>query len=94
MLDAVRLCLAGGAAGDGFYVCNAILQGAQLLYADLDGNSHKLWELHSGQTYLRALPSPDGKLLAIDATSKNSNLWALEGFSTRRQWGHTTTDWP
>ncbi len=72
--------LTWSAAGDGFYVCNAVIRGAQLLFVDLAGDSHKLWELHSGQTYLRALPSSDGKSLAIDATSKNSNLWALEDF--------------
>jgi DNA-binding winged helix-turn-helix (wHTH) protein/Tol biopolymer transport system component len=68
------------AAGDGFFICSAVNKGAELLFVDFEGNSHKLWELVGGAHYLQAQPAPDGRHLAIDAPYKNSNLWVMEDF--------------
>lgn len=67
-------------AGDGFFACSAISKGSELLFVDLKGNARKLWELNGGEPFLQAHSSPDGKHLAIDATSKSANLWVLEDF--------------
>ena len=72
--------LTWSSAGDGLFACSAIRQGAELLFVDLKGTTHKLWQLDGFKTYLRALSSPDGKHLAVDGSSKSSNLWVLEDF--------------
>jgi len=50
-----------------------------LLYVDLTGNAHKLWQARS---YLPtwAISSPNGKYLAIPAPTIQSNVWMLENF--------------
>ena len=53
--------------------------GLVLLYVDLRGNVHPLWELKGGAA-LYGLPSPDGRHLAIVATSRNNNVWLMENF--------------
>ena len=50
-----------------------------LLYVDLQGNIHSLWELKGGAA-LYGLPSPDGRHLAIVATARNNNVWLMEKF--------------
>ena len=50
-----------------------------LLYVDLTGNAHKLWEVRSFfPTW--AIPSRDGKYVAIPAPTIQSNVWTLENF--------------
>jgi len=50
-----------------------------LLYVELTGNAHKLWEVRSFfPTW--AIPSRDGKYVAIPAPTIQSNVWTLENF--------------
>jgi Tol biopolymer transport system component len=54
-------------------------QGAVLLSVDLQGNARVLWQHRgSGNTY--AVPSPDGRHLAIQVRTQDANLWMMENF--------------
>jgi Tol biopolymer transport system component len=55
-------------------------QGSTLLYVDLKGNSRVLWQHKAGRGTMWAIPSPDGRYLAIAADVTNSNIWMIEGF--------------
>lgn len=69
------------ADGRGFYLGAASAQGGTLLYLDLNGNARVLWQFsEAAGTGVAAIPSPDGRYLAIEATVHNSNAWMLEGF--------------
>ncbi|MBI2679956.1 MAG: PD40 domain-containing protein, partial [Candidatus Solibacter usitatus] len=52
---------------------------ATLLYVDLHGNARVLWQL-KGSPYGWAVPSPDGRYLAITGTTQTSDAWLLENF--------------
>src|SRR6516162_490566 len=50
-----------------------------LLYVDLAGNAHQIWEVnHVWASW--AIPSRNGKYLAILAPTADSNLWMAENF--------------
>jgi len=50
-----------------------------LLYVDLAGNAHQIWEVnHFGSTW--AIPSRNGKYVAILASTLDSNVWMAENF--------------
>jgi len=51
----------------------------ELLRVDLDGNVTVLWS-EKGAYSFRAVPSPDGRHLAILRRSSNNNVWLLENF--------------
>jgi Tol biopolymer transport system component len=65
--------------GKGFYVGSVSPQAATLLYVDLKGNARVLWQF-KGTRSTHAIPSPDGRYLAIMGGVSNSNVWMLEGF--------------
>ena len=50
-----------------------------LLYVDLTGRAKPLWQ-PKYPNVLWALPTRDGRHLAIAAESSNSNLWVLKDF--------------
>ena len=52
--------------------------GATLLYIELDGKAHPLWHQH-GNFRTWAVPSPDGRYLAILSGTTDNNVWMLEG---------------
>jgi eukaryotic-like serine/threonine-protein kinase len=52
---------------------------ATLLYVDLAGNAHPLWQ-PKYPTVSNAMPSRDGRHLAITGESDSSNLWMLRDF--------------
>jgi eukaryotic-like serine/threonine-protein kinase len=63
----------------GLFVCSATSGGATLLYIDPAGKAHALWQQKSSpQTW--AIPSRDGRHLALMGQSQNANLWLLEDF--------------
>ena len=65
--------------GKGFYVGSSSPRGATLLYIDLKGRATTVWEQKGGfQTW--AVPSPDGRHLAIESYTVDSNVWMLENF--------------
>jgi len=63
----------------GFYVAGPSAKGATLLYVDLKANATAIWEqTHGSVTW--AIPSPDGRRLAIGGQTVESNVWMLENF--------------
>ena len=51
-----------------------------LLYLDLDGNAHPLWSMKKLFWESWAIPSRDGKHLAISAPTVESNVWKVDNF--------------
>ena len=51
-----------------------------LLYVTLAGQIKLLLSNGHRQWMIRPLPSPDGKYLAFQAQTQDSNVWMLEGF--------------
>ena len=62
-----------------FLTSNPTGRSSALLYVDLAGNAHKLWEVRSVIPNW-AIPSRDGKYLAMPAPTIQSNVWMLEHF--------------
>jgi WD40 repeat protein len=63
----------------GLFVAHGIPGGAALLYVDLQGNAHVLWQQHGG-TATYAFPSPDGRHLAFFGWTIEGNVWMMENF--------------
>ncbi len=67
------------ADGKGLYFGTSSPRGATLLYIDLNGHATPVWEQKSSlQTW--AIPSPDGKHLAIMSYAVDTNVWMVENF--------------
>jgi serine/threonine protein kinase/Tol biopolymer transport system component len=66
-------------AGNGFFVTSNST-GKDLLRVKLNGKAQSLLHLDSRQSMTHPLPSPDGKYIAIQAVTWDSNVWMLEGF--------------
>jgi Tol biopolymer transport system component len=65
--------------GKGLFT-SARLQGSSvLLYVDLKGNTHTLWE-QRGSLGTWGASSPDGRHLALSGWTVNANLWTMENF--------------
>jgi Tol biopolymer transport system component len=67
------------ADSNGWFTVSRSQAGTFLLYVDLQGEAHALWEL-KGDTAGYGLPSPDGRHLAIVTTIRNNNVWLMENF--------------
>ena len=65
--------------GKGFYVSSRSPKGVRLLYIDLKGNVTAVWQ-QQGSLRTWALPSPDGRHLAILGYTVDSNVWMIENF--------------
>jgi hypothetical protein len=50
-----------------------------LLHVDMNGGSTELWR-QPGSGRVWAIPSRDGKHLAIYGSTRDSNVWLLENF--------------
>ena len=81
------------ADGKGFFVSGIADGGSALLHSDLQGNAHVLWKQKGsiapwnvplahrwGPSAPWAIPSPDGRHLAIYDWNLNGNMWMLENF--------------
>jgi serine/threonine protein kinase len=68
------------ADGKGLYVVAGLRGGHVLLYVDLQGNAHPLWESAGASGETIAKPSPDGRHLAIQTWTTNGNMWMMENF--------------
>jgi DNA-binding winged helix-turn-helix (wHTH) protein/Tol biopolymer transport system component len=68
------------ADGKGWFTSSSSEMGVVLLYVDLQGEAHPLWSLNGGGSLADGLPSPDGRHLAIVATTWNNNIWLIENF--------------
>jgi hypothetical protein len=51
---------------------------AELLRIDFQGNAQPLWKTAYPVTW--AIPSPDGRRLAIEGGTQDRNVWMLENF--------------
>jgi Tol biopolymer transport system component len=68
------------ADGKGWFTSSTSERGVVLLYVDLQGEVHPLWSLNGGSSKAYGLPSPDGRHLAIVATTWSNNVWMMENF--------------
>ena len=68
------------ADGKGLFVTAAIRGAHVLLYVDLRGNAHVLWQNPGASGETGARPSPDGRHLAIQSWTANGNMWMIENF--------------
>ena len=66
------------ADGSGFFICT-LKPRAVLLHVDLEGHATPLWE-PKGSTTTWALPSPDGRHIAMPSGVVNSNAWMIQQF--------------
>jgi serine/threonine protein kinase len=70
---------AWAADGRSLFVSSFKDRGPVLLSVDLQGNARLLWE-HLGGIDTYAVPSPDGRHLAMRAWNVEGNLWMMENF--------------
>jgi len=68
--------IAWTADGNGFFVTSI----SNLLHVTLTGKVQPLVQNAQRQWMINPLPSPDGKYLAFQAQTTESNVWMLEGF--------------
>jgi serine/threonine protein kinase len=68
------------ADGKGLFVTSGIRNGREILYVDLQGHAHALWEDAGGTSETEAHPSPDGRHLAFNGWATSSNIWMMENF--------------
>ena len=70
------------ADGKGLFVSSQPHHAYTALYVDLDGRSQVLWQQQYPTAGFegRAIPSPDGRFLAVSAFSTDNNVWLLENF--------------
>jgi eukaryotic-like serine/threonine-protein kinase len=74
------LSLDWAADGKGFFISsNRSGHLSTLLYVDLAGNTHSLWQAKTYQSTW-AIPSHDGKYVAISAPTTECNVWMVENF--------------
>jgi Tol biopolymer transport system component len=74
------LSLDWSADGKGFFISsNATGQLSTLLYVDLAGNAHPLWQVKNYRPTW-GIPSRDGKYVAIAAPTTECNAWIVEDF--------------
>ncbi len=64
----------------GLYVIVGVRNGHVLLYVDLQGNAHRLWESTGASIETVVKPSPDGRHLAVQSWTTNGNMWMMENF--------------
>jgi len=51
-----------------------------LLFVDLNGNAHALLEGERYAPLVYAIPSPDGRYLALRKAAGDINVWMIENF--------------
>ena len=71
------------ADGQGLFVSGPMKGSSILLYSDLQGKANVMWQQageQEGGLDIFAIPSPDGRHLAIFGWTINSNMWMLENF--------------
>jgi eukaryotic-like serine/threonine-protein kinase len=66
--------------GKGLYVVATVRGGRVVLYVDFQGNAQVIWNNTGGSSETMAIPSPDGRHLAMQAWATNGNIWTLENF--------------
>jgi hypothetical protein len=66
--------------GKGLYVVATVRGGRVVLYVDFKGNAQVIWNNTGGSNETLAIPSPDGRHLAMQAWANTGNIWTLENF--------------
>jgi Tol biopolymer transport system component len=68
--------------GKGLYVSRLpATSGSLLLYVDLEGRAEVIWQQRiAGRWTTPGVPSPDGRHLALEGYTVESNVWLLENF--------------
>lgn len=74
------LTVGWAAGGYGLFVTNRSKTGSELLQMDLQGNTKSLWKSRSNEGECFAVPSPDGRHLAIYDVQRSANMWMMEDF--------------
>ena len=77
--DFLNTGLKWAADGKGFFVSSRSGTSTALLRVDLQGKAHVLWQ-QQGISTTYAIPSPDGRYLAMAGLTQNMDAWLLEGF--------------
>ncbi len=72
--------LSWAADGKNLFVFSGNRQERALLHVDLQGNAHFLWQNPGAYGEAAAVPSPDGRHLAMSGRTLNSNIWIIENF--------------
>ena len=72
--------IAWTAGGNGFFVTSNLADSKNLLHVTLSGKVQPLLHYDRRQWMINPLPSPNGKYLAFQALTWDSNVWMLEGF--------------
>ncbi|MBZ5616843.1 MAG: protein kinase [Acidobacteriia bacterium] len=72
--------LSWAADGKSLFVFSGNRQERALLHVDLQGNAHFLWQNPGAYGEAAAVPSPDGRHLAMSGRTLNSNIWIMENF--------------
>jgi serine/threonine protein kinase len=67
------------ADGRGLYVGSTLQGRTVLLHVDLQSGAHVVWE-NNGNNTTWAMPSPDGRHLAMLGWTQSSNMWMMENF--------------
>jgi hypothetical protein len=72
------------ADGKGLFAASRTEENSVLLYIDLKGNTHIVWErpgtLGNESAGSLGIPSPDGRHLAMMNFTHDANMWAMENF--------------
>ena len=66
--------------GKGLYLTNTRQPGMEVWYTDLLGRAHMLWVTNNVGRAEGALPSPDGRYLAIQTWETSGNMRMMENF--------------
>ena len=61
-------------------ISSGVQGGDLLLHVDMQGNAHVLWQQPGGFASFIGTLSPDGRHLAFNGYSTNSNIWMMENF--------------
>jgi Tol biopolymer transport system component len=65
--------------GNGFYLAGESPRALSLLRVDLNGEAHVLHEDRTGN-FSSVRPSPDGRHLAFEKATQDTNVWVIEDF--------------
>ena len=68
------------ADGKGLFVVASNRDKPAVLYVDLEGNIHHLWDSVGASGETLVTPSPDGRHIAMQNWTASGNLWMLENF--------------
>ena len=72
--------LTWAASGQSLFVASGVRSGTVLLHVDMQGNASPLWQSAGASGNTIAIPSPNGRQLAISSDTRSGNMWMLENF--------------